>query len=75
MTPTSLSALRPEVAAPKKLDAFVEYDCIPAEKEFEEHLKARHGSQRWTMRPFRPARQTKTKVLKLWTLESFHNFI
>jgi acyl-CoA dehydrogenase len=72
MTPTSLSALRPEVAAlKKKLDAFVEYDCIPAEKEFDAHLKARHGAERWTMEAIPPCLnrlKAKAKALGLWNL-------
>lgn len=72
MCSSSLSALRPEVAAlKKKLDAFVENDCIPAEKEFEEHLKARHGADRWTIDAIPPCLnrlKAKAKTLGLWNL-------
>lgn len=58
-------------ALKKKLDAFVEQDCIPAEKEFADHLKERHGADRWTMDAIPPCLdrlKAKAKSLGLWNL-------
>ena len=72
MAPASLSFLRPEVAALKrKLDLFVEEDCIPNEELFASHLENRHGAERWTHGAVPPglARlKTKAKALGLWNL-------
>jgi acyl-CoA dehydrogenase len=68
----SLQELTPPVQALKdKLDAFVAEHCIPAEAEFEAHLKSRFGKDRWTMDAIPPCveRLKKTaKSLGLWNL-------
>lgn len=68
----SLEELAPEVQALKdKLDAFVKDHCIPAEAEFEMHIKSRFGEDRWTMDAIPPCierlKQT-AKSLGLWNL-------
>jgi acyl-CoA dehydrogenase len=51
----SLFYLRPEVAALKsKLDQFVYAECIPAEQIYEQHMKQRHGTDRWTINAIPP---------------------
>jgi len=68
----SLSYLRPEVAALKKvLDDFVERDCIPAEERYAKHLSQRHGPDRWKMDAVPPCLdelKQKSKRLGLWNL-------
>ena len=68
----SLTYLRPEVAALKKrLDDFVENECIPAEAEFEAHLADRHGNDRWTMDAIPPCLdrlKKRAQELGLWNL-------
>lgn len=72
MATVSLSALRPEVAELKaRLDRFVDEDCIPAEREFEEHLEKRHGAERWTMEAIHPCLErlkARAKDLGLWNI-------
>jgi len=72
MSSSSLSFLRPEVLElKKKLDNFVEQDCIPAEEEFAKHLEHRHGADRWTMSAIPPCLErlkAKAKSLGLWNL-------
>lgn len=73
MTPlSSLTYLRPEVAAlKKKLDDFIENEVIPAEDEFNQHVSARAGNERWSLDalpPSLPQLQQKAKELGLWNL-------
>ena len=72
MTSASLSHLRPEVAALKaKLDRFVQEECIPAEREFEDHMKCRCGKDRWTHEAIPPCLErlkARAKELGLWNL-------
>ena len=72
MSLVSLSYLRPEVAALKaKLDRFVEEECIPAEREFDEHLQKRHGADRWVLGAIHPCLErlkTRAKELGLWNI-------
>jgi len=72
MPSASLSYLRPEVAALKQvLDKFVEEECIPAEKEFEEHIQKRTGAARWTLDAIPPCMErlkSRAKQLGLWNL-------
>jgi acyl-CoA dehydrogenase len=72
MATSSLSYLRPPVAALKsKLDRFVQEECIPAEHEFEEHLRDRHGKDRWTADAIPPCMErlkSRAKELGLWNL-------
>jgi len=68
----SLQELSPEVQALKnKLDDFMENHCIPAEVEFEAHMKQRFGKDRWTMDAIPPCverlKQT-AKSMGLWNL-------
>ena len=68
----SLTYLRPEVAALKKrLDQFVEEECIPAEEEYDAHIRARVGDDRWTLDAI-PSCVEKLKrraqILGLWNL-------
>jgi acyl-CoA dehydrogenase len=69
---SSLSFLRPEVAALKlKLDAFVQNECIPCEAQFDAHLKARHGADRWTRDAIPPCVEKlkgRAQELGLWNL-------
>lgn len=71
-TTASLSYLRPKVAElKKKVDAFVEQDCIPEEAGYEKHLACRHGADRWTIDAVPPCMerlQRKAKALGLWNL-------
>jgi acyl-CoA dehydrogenase len=68
----SLSYLRPEVAAIKcKLEQFVEEECIPAERSYEEHISGRSGRNRWTLDAIPPCiEQLKRRAqeLGLWNL-------
>lgn len=68
----SLMFLRPEVTALKKtLDVFIDEEVLPAEDEYTEHLKTRHGNERWTMDALPPSLdklQQKAKALGLWNL-------
>jgi acyl-CoA dehydrogenase len=68
----SLSYLRPEVAELKrKLDAFVEQDCIPEEATYEAHLSSRHGADRWRIDAVPPCMdrlKSQAKALGLWNL-------
>lgn len=72
MSSSSLAYLRPEVAALKAtLDDFVENECIPAEAEFDEHLRNRHGADRWTASAVPPVLERlkrRAKQLGLWNL-------
>jgi acyl-CoA dehydrogenase len=72
MNVSSLQSLRPEVVElKKKLDWFVEYECIPAEIEYQNHMKTRYGTQRWTDDAIPPCLfrlQTQAKQLGLWNL-------
>ena len=46
----SLQQLSPQVAALQaKLETFVQDQCEPAEKEYEEHMKNRVGGDRWSL--------------------------
>lgn len=69
---SSLLYLRPEVQALKeKLDDFVENECIPAEAAFDEHLKGRHGTERWSLDAVPPILEhlkSRAKLLGLWNL-------
>lgn len=38
----------------RKLEAFVQDHCIPAELEYEKHLENRIGADRWTMEAVPP---------------------
>jgi acyl-CoA dehydrogenase len=68
----SLTWLRPEVAElQRKLNAFVADECIPAEAVLEEHLRLRHGPDRWTPDAIPPVLrqlQEKAKALGLWNM-------
>lgn len=68
----SLTYLRPEVAALKaRLDEFIENDVLPAEEEYNEHMKSRSGKDRWTMDALPPSLfklQQKAQKLGLWNL-------
>lgn len=68
----SLSSLRSEVEELKyKVDRFVELECIPAEKEYEEHMSKRYGSSRWTMEAIPPCLERlkrRAKQLGLWNM-------
>lgn len=73
MVDSSLTALlRPQVQALKqRLDEFVEQECIPAEKVFEEHIRHRHGSDRWVVDAVPPCIEqlkARAKKLGLWNL-------
>mmetsp|Transcript_1002 Transcript_1002/g.1659 ORF Transcript_1002/g.1659 Transcript_1002/m.1659 type:complete len:450 (+) Transcript_1002:3-1352(+) len=70
---SSLTYLRPEVAALKqRLDDFINEEVIPSEMEFEQHMKARCGADRWTMDAVPTALlnklQTRAQQLGLWNL-------
>jgi acyl-CoA dehydrogenase len=69
---TSLQTLRPEVKELKrKLDWFVNNECIPAEMEYETHMATRYGSQRWTDEAIPPCLvrlKESAKKLGLWNL-------
>lgn len=69
---SSLTYLRPEVAALKaKLDKFIETSVLPAETEFLEHLRKRHGQDRFTIEAVPPCVQRlkqQAKQLGLWNL-------
>lgn len=69
---SSLTSLRPEVQElHAKLQNFVETECIPAEKEFHEHLAQRHGPDRWTSQAIPPCLdrlKARAKALGLWNL-------
>ena len=68
----SLLSLRPEVEALReKLTIFVEEECIPAEEEYEEHMKGRSGPERWTTEAIPPViERLKVRARKLgfWNL-------
>ena len=68
----SLTYLRPEVAALKKqLDEFINEEVIPAEEEYNEHMKERYGEDRWTMEALPPSLdklQQRAKELGFWNL-------
>jgi acyl-CoA dehydrogenase len=72
MTEPSLTYLRPEVLEiKKKLDAFVEKECIPAEREYDDHLRNRQGPDRWTADAIPPCLdrlKRRAKELGLWNL-------
>lgn len=69
---SSLQRLRPEVEELKrKLDWFVENECIPAEVEYQAHMAKRYGSQRWTDEAIPPCLhrlKASAKKLRLWNL-------
>jgi hypothetical protein len=55
---SSLSSLRPEVAALKeKVDKFVQEEVIPWEPKYASHMKDRHGAYRWIMDAVPPSRR------------------
>ena len=68
----SLLSLRPEVAQLKKtLDTFIATRVIPAEAEYSNHLKHRHGSDRWVLEAVPPCVERlkkEAKALGLWNL-------
>ena len=68
----SLLSLRPEVEALReKLQIFVEEECIPAEDEYEEHMKDRHGRERWTPDAIPPVIErlkARARELGFWNL-------
>jgi len=68
----SLEYLRPEVARLKEvLESFVHEQCQPAEREFEEHMKPRHGADRWTLDAIPPCMERlkkEAKRLGLWNM-------
>jgi len=68
----SLLSLRPEAEALReKLQIFVEEECIPAEEEYEEHMKGRSGRERWTTDAIPPVIErlkAKARELGLWNL-------
>jgi acyl-CoA dehydrogenase len=69
---SSLTKLRPEVVAlQQKLISFVENEVIPAESQYEAHVRARHGQDRWTMDAIPPCVEQlkiRAKQLGLWNL-------
>ena len=68
----SLLSLRPEVEAlRRKLQIFVEEECIPAEEEYEEHMKGRSGRDRWTADAIPPVIErlkVRARELGFWNL-------
>ena len=72
MAEPSLTYLRPEVLQIKRtLDDFVEKECIPAEREYDAHLRNRHGPDRWTLAAVPPCLERlkrRAKELGLWNL-------
>lgn len=68
----SLTWLRPEVDdLQRRLNAFVEEECIPAEAMLEEHMRNRHGPDRWTIDAIPPVLkqlQDKAKALGFWNM-------
>ena len=68
----SLTYLRPQVAELKRrLDAFVENECIPAEDEHAAHLRHREGKDRWTLSAVPPCMdrlKRRAQQLGLWNL-------
>lgn len=72
MAESSLSFLRPEVAALKaKIEAFVANECIPAEKEHHQHLETRHGAERWTVAAIPPCMdrlKARARELGIWNI-------
>lgn len=68
----SLTWLRPEVAElQRKLNDFVQDECIPAEAIVEAHLRDRHGADRWTRDAIPPVLhrlQERAKALGLWNM-------
>lgn len=68
----SLLSLRPEVEAlQEKLKIFVEEECIPAEEEYEEHMKGRSGGERWTAEAIPPVIErlkVRARELGFWNL-------
>jgi acyl-CoA dehydrogenase len=69
---SSLQYLRPEVQELKNiLDRFVNNECIPAEKEYEAHMRNRYGSERWTVDAVPPCLnrlKARAKELGLWNI-------
>jgi acyl-CoA dehydrogenase len=69
---SSLTYLRPEVAAlKKKVDQFVEQEVIPCEAEYASHMKDRHGADRWTMDAVPPCLsklQRRAQELGIWNI-------
>lgn len=68
----SLLRLTPEIEALKaKLDKFVVERCQPAEREYEQHVTNRVGSDRWTMDAIPPCidrLKEEARALGLWNL-------
>lgn len=68
----SLLSLRPEVEALREnLEIFVEEECIPAEEEYEEHMKGRSGGERWTAEAIPPVIErlkVRARELGFWNL-------
>lgn len=64
--------LRPEVLElQKKVVQFVEQECIPVEKEYEDHMSCRHGDERWTLDAIPPCVERlklRAKQLGLWNM-------
>jgi len=69
---SSLSYLRPEVRALQRtLLAFVENECIPAEAEYDLHLRHRSGRDRFSLDAVPPCLdrlKSRAKRLGLWNL-------
>ena len=68
----SLTALSPQAAAVKeKLEKFVTERCIPAEKEYEDHISQFSGADRWTpaaVPPVMDRLKSEAKALGFWNL-------
>lgn len=71
-TEPSLTYLRPIVAELKaKLDEFITNEVLPAEEEYEHHMKDRHGDARWAVSSLPPCLtrlQQRSQDLGLWNL-------
>ena len=68
----SLTYLRPAVADLQRVVVeFVQNEVIPAEREYLEHMKDRHGKDRWTMDAIPPCLtrlQQRARELGLWNM-------
>ena len=67
-----MTYLRPEVAALReRLVKFVEEECVPAEAEFDRHMRGRHGRDRWTVDAVPPCLERlkeRSKELGFWNM-------
>jgi acyl-CoA dehydrogenase len=76
---SALTYLRPEILALKhKLDDFVENECIPAEREHDDHLSRRSGADRWNLEAVPPCLdrlKRRACELGLWNLFIPHHLI